>query len=244
MKAQLISALTGSPEQLEQLLSDHRDELPEIWALKTLSEDQFGDLHKDNFAHTIKVVQQCGDADTETLLSALFHDVGKPGTRRVEHGAVTFHGHEVHGARLIRRRFSVLDLDPEPVVRTIMIAARMQGYLDSWTDASVRRIRLDAGPDWDRAVRLAHADVTSRHSYVHRRVHQSVDALTTRADDLALEDARAAERPVLNGDDLAALGIERGPEMGRLLRWLLEENRAGRLTERDEAVSAIRADRL
>ncbi len=241
MKDELVAALHGPAEQLAALLSERRDELPEVWALKTLSEDPVGDLHKDNFAHTVKVVEQCGDTGDVTLLAALFHDVGKPLTRRVERGEVTFHGHEIVGAKLIRKRFAVLELDPEPVIRTIMIAARAQSYLDSWTDSSVRRIRLDAGDDWDNAIRLAHSDVTSRHAYVHRRVHQTVDALTTRSDDLLVEDARKAERPVLNGDDLAELGVPRGPEMGRLLKWLLEENRAGRLTERPEAEAAIRS---
>ena len=72
-------------------------------------------------------------------------------------------------------------------------------------------------------------------------MHQTVDALTTRSDDLLVEDARKAERPVLNGDDLAELGVPRGPEMGRLLKWLLEENRAGRLRDRDDAEAAIRS---
>jgi poly(A) polymerase len=240
MKDLLVAALHGPADGLAELLADRRDDLPEVWALKTLSEDPVGDLHKDNFAHTIKVVEQCGAACDDTLLAALFHDVGKPLTRRVERGEVTFHGHEIVGARLIRKRFTVLELDPEPVINTIMIAARAQSYLDSWTDSSVRRIRLDAGDDWDGAIRLAHADVTSRHSYVHRRVHQTIDALTTRSDDLLIEDARRAERPVLNGDDLAELGVPRGPEMGRLLTWLLEENRAGRLRDHDDAVAAVR----
>lgn len=246
MRHELLAALRGSADELTAFLTDHQDDLPEVWALKTLSEDPAGDLHKDNFAHTVKVVEQCrregaGDADDTTLLAALFHDVGKPLTRHVERGEVTFHGHEIVGARLIRKRFEALDLDPEPVIRTIMCAARAQSYLDEWTDSSVRRIRLDAGDRWDGAIRLAHSDVTSRHAFVHRRVHQTVDSLTTRSDDLVASDARRAERPVLDGNDLAVLGVERGPDMGRLLKWLLEENRAGRLRDRDEAVAAIRA---
>lgn len=240
MWSDLLTALRRPGDELVAFLSDHRDDLPEVWALKTLSEDPAGDLHKDNFAHTVKVVEQCGDADDVTLLAALFHDVGKPLTRRVERGEVTFHGHEVVGARLIRKRFAVHGVDPEPVITTIMIGARAQSYLDDWTDSSVRRIRHDAGDLWDGAVRLAHSDVTSRHAYVHRRVHQAVDALTTRSDDLVAEDARRAERPVLNGDDLAELGVERGPDMGRLLKWLLEENRAGRLRDREDAVTAVK----
>ena len=240
MKDALVAALRGPSDALATLLEARRDSLPEVWALKTLSEDPAGDLHKDNFAHTIKVVEQCGDADDTTLLAALFHDVGKPLTRRVDRGEVTFHGHEVVGARLIRKRFAALDLDAEPVIRTIMTAARAQSYLDSWTDSAVRRIRVEAGDEWDGAIRLAHADVTSRHAFVHRRVHQTVDSLTTRSDDLLVDDARHAERPVLNGDDLANLGVERGPEMGRLLKWLLAENRAGRLKDRDEAITAVK----
>ena len=239
MKDELVAALRGS--DLAAFLEAHSDDLPEVWALKTLSEDPVGDLHKDNFAHTVKVVEQCGDAADTTLLAALFHDVGKPLTRRVERGEVTFHGHEVVGAKLIRKRFAELGLDPEPVIRTILTSARAQSYLDSWTDSAVRRIRVEAGDEWDGGIRLAHADVTSRHAFVHRRVHQTVDSLTTRSDDLLVEDARRAARPVLNGDDLAARGGERGPAMGRLRAWLLEENRAGRLRDRDEAAEAIRS---
>lgn len=239
----LLVALRRPSAELEAFLTEHHDDLPEVWALKTLSEDPQGDLHKDNFAHTIKVIAQCGDDATDTtLLAALFHDVGKPLTRHVQGGEVTFHGHEMVGARLIRRRFKHWDVDSDDVITTIMCAARAQAYLDSWTDSSVRRLRLDAGERWDDAIRLAHSDVTSRHASVHRRVHQTVDSLTTRSDDLVVEDARKAERPVLNGNDLAQLGIPNGPEMGRLLRWLLEENRADRLRDPDEARKAVLAE--
>lgn len=239
---ELVAALRLPFDELEAFLGRHRDDLPEVWALKTLSEDPQGDLHKDNFTHTLRVMGQCGaDASDITLLAALFHDVGKPLTRHVHGGEVSFHGHEVVGARLVRQRFKRWGVDPEPVITTIMCAARAQAYLDSWTDSSVRRIRVDAGDHWDDAIRLAHSDVTSRHSYVHRRVHQTVDSLTTRSDDLVAEDARKAERPALNGNDLHELGVPRGPEMGRLLTWLLEENRAGRLTDPEAARHAIRA---
>lgn len=239
---ELLGALRLPFDDLEAFLTRWREALPEIWALKTLSEDPQGDLHKDNFTHTLKVMGQCGaDATDTTLLAALFHDVGKPLTRHVQGGEVTFHGHEVVGARLIRKRFKDFGVDPEPVITTILCAARAQAYLDSWTDSSVRRIRVDAGSNWDDAIRLAHSDVTSRHAYVHRRVHQTVDSLTTRSDDLVIDDARKAERPSLNGNDLFELGVPRGPEMGRLLTWLLDENRAGRLTDPDDARRAIRS---
>lgn len=240
MYQELIAALRLPPVELEEFLYSHRDELPEVWALKTLSEDPAGDLHKDNFAHTIKVISQCGaDASDTTLLAALFHDVGKPLTRHVDGSTVNFHGHEIVGARLIRKRFGRWGVDPEAVITTILCAARAQAYLDSWTDSSVRRIRVDAGDHWHDAIRLAHSDVTSRHAHVHRRVHQSVDSLTTRSDDLVESDAFKAQRPVLNGNDLAALGIPRNARMGQLLTWLLEENRAGRLTDADEAAAAV-----
>ena len=234
-------------DALRDLLASERgrEALPEVWALKTLSEDPIGDLHKDNFTHPVTVVGQCGGpADLITRLAALFHDIGKPLTRRVEAGNVTFHHHEAVGARLVRVRLASLGFAEEvaeSVVDTMLAASRVQSYEESWSDSGVRRVRVDAGENWDRAVTLAHADVTSRHASVHRRVHQRVDSLTSRVEYLAEEDARRAERPVLSGDDLRELGVEPGPAMGRILRWLLEENRAGRLTERDDAAAAVRA---
>ena len=248
-KERLVEVLeSGDSERLAELLAseDGQEQLPEVWALKTLSDDA-GDRHKDNFAHTVTVVAQTGpDADLVTRLAALFHDIGKPATRRFEGGKVTFHHHEATGIRLLRRRFAALGFDEqltEDVVVTITAAARAQSYDTDWTDASVRRLRLDAGDNWDRAIRLAHSDVTSRHAEVHRRVHRSVDGLTAHQEHVAAEDARRAERPAVNGDQLQAAGIAPGPELGRILRWLLEENRAGRLRETDEAIARVLAHR-
>lgn len=248
-KERLIEALqTADSERLAEFLAsdEAQEQLPEVWALKTLSDDA-ADRHKDNFAHTVTVIAQTGpEADLVTKLAALCHDIGKPATRRFEGGKVTFHHHEATGIRLLRRRFAALGFDDqltEDVVATITCAARAQSYDTDWTDASVRRLRLDAGANWDRAIRLAHSDVTSRHAEVHRRVHQSVDGLTAHEEFVAAEDARRAERPAVDGDRLQAVGIPPGPELGRILRWVLEENRAGRLLDADEATSVVLARR-
>lgn len=246
--AALVAALTDADPVTalgEFFAGEHAGSFPEVLALARLSEEPAGELHKDNFAHTLRVVAQCGaDADLVTRMAALCHDLGKPSCRRVSGRTVTFHGHEQAGVRLTRRRLADLGFDDEfidAVTTTVLSAGQVQSYLEDWTDAAVRRVRREAGEHWERAVRLAKADCTTRHDHKRQRLWASIDALVTREAQVAEADRRAAERPVLNGDDLAALGVERGPEMGRLLRWLLEENRAGRLCDRSEAIDAIRA---
>lgn len=248
-RERLVEVLqTEDVDQLTAFLSsaEAREQLPEVWALKTLSDDA-ADRHKDNFAHTVTVIAQTGpDADQVTKLAALCHDIGKPATRRFEGGKVTFHHHEATGIRLLRKRFAALGFDEattDDVVTTISTAARAQSYETDWTDSSVRRLRLDAGDNWERAIRLAHSDVTSRHADVHRRVHQSVDALTAHEEFVATQDSRRAERPSINGDQLLAAGVEPGPELGRILKWMLEENRAGRLLDSDQALATALAHR-
>lgn len=223
----------------------HGEAFPEVLALARLSEDPAGELHKDNFAHTLRVVAQCGpDADLVCRMAALCHDLGKPSTRRVEGRTVTFHYHEEVGVRLTRARLTKLGFDAafiDAVTATVLASGQIQSYLDTWTDAAVRRARRDAGEHWERGIRLAKADCTTRFEYKRQRLWASIDALVVREARVAEADRRAAERPSLDGEDLAALGVERGPEMGRLLAWLLSENRAGRLLDRDEAADAIRA---
>lgn len=245
----LVNVLSGSdPErlaaELNALLSSERgrDRVPELWALSELSDDSAG-RHKDNFAHSIRVVSQTlPDAPFRVRVAALFHDVGKAATRRIEAGKVTFHNHELVGARLTRARLATLGFTEEFAAQVVTIvdgSARIQAYLDSWTDSATRRLLTDTGELFDDAVTLARADVTSRHAFVHRRVQATVDAAVAHADRVRAADARAAERPVLSGEDLAALGVERGPQMGVLLRWLLEQNREGNLTDPAEAAAAV-----
>ena len=228
-----LTALASSPRG--------RERLPELWALSELSDDSAG-RHKDNFSHSIRVVSQTlPDAPFRVRVAALFHDVGKAPTRRFEAGKVTFHNHEAVGARLTRRRLAELGFTTEfadDVVAIVDGSARLQSYLESWTDSAIRRVDTDLGELFDDAVTLARADVTSRHAHVHRRVQATVDAAVVHAERVRAADAKAAERPVLSGDDLAALGVERGPVMGVLLRWLLEQNREGNLTDPAEAAAA------
>lgn len=248
---ELLTVLAGTdPDrlvaELTELLSSERGRasVPELWALSELSDDSAG-RHKDNFAHSIRVVSQTGaDAPLRVRVAALFHDVGKAPTRRFEGGKVTFHNHELVGARLTRARLTALGFTrgfADQVVAIVDGSARLQSYLGSWTDSAIRRVATDLGALFDDAVTLAHADVTSRHAHVHRRVHETVDAAVAHAERVRAADARAAERPVLSGDDLAELGVERGPVMGVLLRWLLDQNREGNLTDPADAAAAVLA---
>jgi poly(A) polymerase len=219
--------------------------VPEVTELAALSDDEFGDLHKDNFVHTLRVVAQCGpDASLVVRTAALFHDVGKPLCRKVVGREVSFHGHEEVGVRLARRRLSALGFDrefTESVVSVVLASGRIQSYLDSWTDSAVRRVLVQAGDRLDDALVLARADCTTRHDFKRERLHRQVASFVAHADRVVEADRLAQDRPVLDGDELAALGVPRGPQLGVVWRKLRDENRAGRLLDREDAAAAVRS---
>ena len=239
----LLHALRWPTIALEDFLTEHKSELPEIWALKTLSETAGGEMHKNNFLHTIQVVRQCLDAGAsdEVLLAALFHDIGKPPTRRIENGKVMFHMHEMVGNRLLRARFAALGWDVGNVPEIILNASRMQAYTHENTDSAVRRMALEVGDLWSESMVLARCDVTSKHQRIHNRVQESLDRLEAHKARVAEIDAKAAFRPVLNGHDLMAMGFTPGEELGEILHFLKEENLRGRLTTPEAARAALTA---
>lgn len=239
---QLISVLNGPTFALEEYLIQNKDLLPEVWALKTLSETAGGEMHKNNFYHTLQVVQQCrlADAPDDVLLAALFHDIGKPPTRRIENGKVMFHYHEITGTRLLKQRFDELGWDVGDIAEIILNASRMQAYTTTHSDSAVRRMALEVGDLWDKSMILARCDVTSKHQRVHNRVQESLDRLEAHAERVAIIDAEAAFRPVLNGHDLMAMGFNPGRELGEILNYLKAENLEGRLTTAESAKAALR----
>ena len=208
--------------------------LPELPALR-LERDEHH-RHKDVYEHTLTVLEQAIALEDDEVpgpdlvlrLAALLHDVGKPATRRFEPaGGVSFHHHEVVGAKLVTRRMKALRFDSsttKAVARLVELHLRFHGYGEgAWTDSAVRRYVTDAGPLLSRLHRLTRSDSTTRNARKAARLARSYDELEARIAALTEAEELAAIRPDLDGQAIMAeLGLAPGPMVGRAYRHLLE----------------------
>ena len=201
--------------------------LPELPAL-ALAQDPVH-RHKDVLAHTIAVVERA-PADRILRLAALFHDIGKPKTRSFEPGGkVTFHHHEVVGARMTRERMSALRYptdDVDQVSRLVELHLRFHGYDEGeggWTDSAVRRYARDAGPLLRLLNDLTRADCTTRNRRKAAELGARMDRLQARIEALEEAEELAALRPDLDGNEVMdLLGLGPGPDVGRAMAFLKE----------------------
>lgn len=182
--------------------------------------------HKDVLAHTIAVVEKTSP-DKILRLSALLHDIGKPKTRSFAPGGrVTFHHHEVVGARLARDRLTALRYphdEVEAVTRLVELHLRFHTYKMGWTDSAVRRYVRDAGEHLDRLNELTRCDCTTRNERKAQALARRIDALEERIADLRAEEEIDRIRPDLDGNEVMRhLGLRPGPAVGEALAMLLE----------------------
>jgi poly(A) polymerase len=197
--------------------------LPELPALE-LEQDPI-QRHKDVLAHTIAVVGKTRP-DRLLRLAALLHDIGKPRTRSYGPGGVSFHHHDVVGARMAKQRMEALRYsvaDTEVVTRLVELHLRFHTYQLGWTDSALRRYARDAGPLLGRLNELTRADCTTRNLNRAKALERRMDELEVRLGELREREAIDAIRPELDGTEvMAQLGIGPGPEVGRALAYLLE----------------------
>ena len=213
--------------------------LPELPALR-LERDEHH-RHKDVYEHSLTVLEQAielearlpSQPDLIVRLAALLHDIGKPATRRFESGGkVSFHHHDVVGAKLVRKRLAALRFSKDEidgVAELIFLHLRFHGYSSGmegdapWTDAAVRRYVRDAGDQLERLHILTRADSTTRNTAKARRLRAAYDDLERRIAELAAQEELAAIRPDLDGRQIMEiLGIPPGPAVGRAYNFLLE----------------------
>ncbi len=213
--------------------------LPELPALKLEVDEHH--RHKDVYEHSLIVLEQAialegpPDAPEDQVpgpdlilrMAALLHDIGKPATRRFEPGGgVSFHHHEIVGAKLTRARMRALRFDKDTikaVSRLVELHLRFHGYgTGQWTDSAVRRYVTDAGPLLPRLHRLTRADCTTRNVRKAQRLARTYDELERRIEALLQQEELAAVRPELDGNEIAeVLGIRPGPVLGRAYKYLL-----------------------
>jgi poly(A) polymerase len=213
--------------------------LPELPALRLELDEHH--RHKDVYDHSLIVLEQAMDLegpadgppesvpgpDLVLRLAALLHDIGKPATRRFEDGGgVSFHHHELVGAKLTSKRMKAMRFDKDTtkqVARLVELHLRFHGYGDGqWTDSAVRRYVNDAGPLLTRLHRLTRSDCTTRNARKAQRLSRAYDDLERRIERLAAEEELASVRPELNGNEIAeALAIRPGPVLGEAYDFLL-----------------------
>ena len=208
--------------------------LPELPALRLEVDEHHH--HKDVYQHSLTVVAQAislepqygFDRDLTLRLAALLHDIGKPATRKLEQGgSVTFHHHDVVGAKLAKKRLTALRFDNDTikaVCRLIELHLRFFGYSDQqWSDSAVRRYVRDADDQLMRLHILTRADVTTRNQRKADRLAHAYDDLEARIKVLAEQEQLDAMRPDLDGEEIMQLlGIKPGREVGQAYNFLLE----------------------
>jgi len=181
--------------------------------------------HKDVLAHTLAVVDKTSP-DRLLRLAALFHDVGKPRTRAITDGGVSFHHHEVVGARMTKTRMKALKYsneDIETVVALVELHLRFHTYRLGWTDKAVRRYVRDAGEHLDRLNELTRCDCTTRNAKKAKALSRRMDELEERIAELRAQEELDAMRPDLDGAQvMEQLALSPGRAVGEALSFLLE----------------------
>ncbi|GAA1893899.1 CCA tRNA nucleotidyltransferase [Streptantibioticus ferralitis] len=223
--------------------------IPELPALRLERDEHF--RHKDVYEHSLTVLEQAIALETEgpdlvLRLAALLHDIGKPKTRRFEpDGRVSFHHHEVVGAKMTKSRLTKLKYSNDivkDVSKLVELHLRFHGYgSGEWTDSAVRRYVRDAGPLLDRLHKLTRSDCTTRNKKKAVALARTYDSLEERIAQLQEREELDAIRPDLNGNQIMEiLGVPAGPEVGKAYKYLLELRLENGPMAHDDAVAALK----
>lgn len=223
--------------------------LPELPALRLESDEHH--RHKDVYEHTLIVLEQAmvleeDGPDLVLRLAALLHDIGKPRTRRFEDdGRVSFHHHEVVGAKMTKKRMTALKYSNDlvkDVSHLVELHLRFHGYgTGEWTDSAVRRYVRDAGPLLGRLHKLTRSDCTTRNKRRAAALSRAYDGLEDRIGQLQEQEELDAIRPDLDGNQIMEiLDIGPGPAIGQAYKFLLELRLENGPMERDAATAALK----
>ncbi len=252
VQAELSKLMLGTwPERGIELLVDTGlagHVLPEVPAMRLEIDEHH--QHKDVYQHSLVVLRQAIDQETDgpdlvLRLAALLHDIGKPGTRRYEAGGgVSFHHHEVVGAKLVRKRLHALRYSKEiieDVATLVYLHLRFHGYgKGEWTDSAVRRYVTDADRLLPRLHKLVRADCTTRNRRKAAALRASYDSLEQRIAELAEAEDLARVRPDLDGNEIMRLlGLPPGPLVGQAWRFLKDLRLDNGPLPHEDAVAAL-----
>ncbi|PXY31652.1 CCA tRNA nucleotidyltransferase [Prauserella muralis] len=227
--------------------------LPEVPGMRLAIDEHH--QHKDVYQHSLTVLEQAIELETThepatepdlvLRLAALLHDIGKPATRRFEPGGgVSFHHHEVVGAKMTRKRLRALRYSKDivnDVSQLVYLHLRFHGYgKGEWTDSAVRRYVTDAGDLLPRLHKLVRADCTTRNKRKAAALRRAYDDLEERIQRIAAEEDLARVRPDLDGNEIMRiLGIPPGPLVGKAWKHLKELRLDRGPLDHDEAVAEL-----
>ncbi|MFJ7211115.1 CCA tRNA nucleotidyltransferase [Amycolatopsis sp. NPDC098790] len=228
--------------------------LPEVPGMRLAIDEHH--QHKDVYQHSLTVLAQAielektheptSEPDLILRLAALLHDAGKPATREFQPGGgVSFHHHEVVGARMARKRLRALKFSKEiidDVSQLVFLHLRFHGYgKGEWTDSAVRRYVTDAGPLLTRLHKLVRADCTTRNRRKAAALQATYDDLEARIAALKAKEDLDRVRPDLNGEQIMELlGIRPGPDVGKAWKFLKELRLDRGPLEHDDAVAELK----
>jgi poly(A) polymerase len=253
VQAELSKLILGAhPRRAIELLVDTglaEHVLPEVPAMRLAVDEHM--QHKDVYVHSLVVLEQAIERETDgpdlvLRLAALLHDIGKPDTRRKEpDGRVSFHHHEVVGAKMTRRRLRELRYPKsviDEVAQLVFLHLRFHGYSGgTWTDSAVRRYVTDAGPLLERLHRLVRSDCTTRNRRRAAALQRSYDGLEERIAELRKQEELDSIRPDLDGNAIMEiLGIPAGPAVGRAYKHLLAVRMEQGPMTREQAEAELR----
>lgn len=238
---------TGMNLLVKTGIADHI--FPEIPGMR-LTQDEHRQ-HKDVYAHSMQVLRQAMDQEEDgpdlvLRWAALLHDCGKPATREFKpDGGVTFHHHEVVGAKLVRKRLRALKYPKHmtgDISQLVYLHMRFHGFGEGqWTDSAVRRYVTDAGELLPRLHKLVRADCTTRNQRKARRLQRTYDHLEERIAEIAEKEDLARVRPDLDGNEIMKiLDLKPGPDVGRAWSYLKDLRLERGPLDREEAIAELR----
>jgi len=249
--------LADDPRPGIELLVDTRladRVLPEVPGMRLAIDEHH--QHKDVYQHSLTVLAQAIDLeksheptsepDLILRLAALLHDIGKPATREFQPGGgVSFHHHEVVGAKMARKRLRALKFSKEivqDVSQLVFLHLRFHGYgKGEWTDSAVRRYVTDAGDLLPRLHKLVRADCTTRNRKKAAALQATYDDLERRIEAIQAQEDLDRVRPDLNGEEIMRiLGLKPGPDVGKAWKHLKELRLDRGPLEHDEAVAELK----